>query len=223
MRVITCPSCGDSLATPDGASGRRARCRRCSHTFRVPELPVAMREPVPVAVHRTARARRFFFVTAASLVVLGLLWAARADRHERTKPESGEASESSGSETEPLTDVEIYEVTKELIKPHLVAPRDAEFTTEPKISIVSEDGDPCWHVSGWVDAQNKLGVYLRATFKAEVHFIADTRMLRLEVLWLNGEVAYLGPKSEAAAKELLEMIDKAKEGSSKGRQRETDT
>jgi hypothetical protein len=47
---VSCPSCQKALVAPDQLAGRNCRCKACSNTFRVPDLPA----PEPAAPDFTA-------------------------------------------------------------------------------------------------------------------------------------------------------------------------
>lgn len=99
---------------------------------------------------------------------------------------------------------------REFVKNYLKAPRDAEFAAEFEKAQEVDQGS--WIVTGFVDSQNELGVFLRSSFECGIGTSDDNRDFVLKYLFLNGQVKYLAPELKRDVIEAQRPFDAAPSG-----------
>jgi hypothetical protein len=79
-------------------------------------------------------------------------------------------------------DIGAIVICEKFVKEQLIAPREAKF---PGIfdeqPTATQMNSTAWHVEGWVDAANRMGVHVRLDYTCEVQYLGDDRW-RLDAL-----------------------------------------
>ncbi len=98
--------------------------------------------------------------------------------------------------------------SRELMRPLLLTAKTAEFADEGTVTkFVENDELTVWRVHSHVDAQNSLGVYLRASYRVDISFRRDESEWNLERAFLNDELVFASKEELESRAYLLETLN----------------
>lgn len=150
-----CPSCSHVYQVPDAAAGKKARCKKCDHTFKVePFVELDLEEDNDPPANAPEPRLRSFYITFG-LAILGGIIIGIWSFDDSPKKHSHSPDDA-------------YVMAQNFVEDRLRSPSTADFPSSSQARITHLGGGS-YRVAAWVDSQNGFGAMVRTKFTCELH------------------------------------------------------